>query len=886
MNTKISKILGVGMTIAMLASLLVMATPASASALGWGEDTALKNLKQNVDTANRALNNTDINEVAVNGQTIYATTADAQTLTLNAVYKSTDGGATWGTLRNSTDYPTTKTISRVAVSPDDAKSVAILATDSTVYYSSDGGSTWQNAGIPGTTGVITDIDVSAGASKYIAAGGAISSVAELWILKASGGLGTGWDARYSTANGAINTQTNIFAVQFSRNYSSDKVVTVVSSNGTLEANFQVFRNDDVTASLRKWNGSINSSYTDAGWGTNAGVALVTTGSTLVAASIALVPTYLGSDAGTLDAFIGVAAASAAQGNVYHIAADTTKTTLTVAGGSGSVAYNASKGILVAGSWTSTRVNRWLNPLATSPTKESIATLQQPSGVNHTVVAWVGDNVVAGTAGDNSAFGTSTDNGKTFNDVSMIDTSLSSISDVALNAAGTKIYMTSNDSSNVTAVSVWLKSTTWNRILTMASTGSPAYAGGTKLLVRIAPENDAVVYVAAQGTASTTNDNMWVSKDSGTTWTTITNSKLASVQDFVVQNATTVYAIDTTGALSKSTDSGASWGDKVNASTAAAGDGWMVTLAPNNDVLMAGTTGYVTFSKDAGATLTRTQISVANTNGVVVVADKDYATNNTFYVGTGATVYRGKADATSAMASRSPSFDATYTTPYITGLVSDNGTIYAVSTNGTVSALSSALNLTSTVDSSTNALWSTVIHSAATGLFGGTPQSLKLASGHVLWVVNTGTYSATSRTIESYTETNASDKPTMTAPATNYLVPVNVTTGRAYNVSFTFNRPALDTSGIATYVRLQIATDSAFGGIIYDYTFTDIDETTETRIIGPNGVTNQAVEFMPNTTYYWRTKVAGGTGLTSPTLQSLWSETRTLKVDKTAPAVAP
>jgi hypothetical protein len=863
-----------------------MATPASASALGWGEDTATKYLKGNADTANRVLANTDILDMTVNGSTIYAATADNASATINALYKSTDGGVTWTSLLNTTDYPTTKPVKKVVVAKDDAKAVAILTTDSTVYYSSDGGSSWQNAGIPGTTGVISDIDLSAGTSKYIAAGGMTAAgVAELWVLKATGGLGTGWDARYSTANGAQASQYNIYAVKVSANFASDKVIAVVSSNATTDngTSFQVFHNDTTF----KWNGSINTSYVDAGWATGSGVALATLGSAVVGADIALVPTFLGNDASTLDAFIALAAATAPQGNVYHVAADITKTNLTVTGGSGSLAYNATSGALLAGSWTSNKVNRFLNPLATSPTREPLASLQQPSGQNHTLVAWVGDNVAAGTSGDESAFALSMDAGKTFNDAGLIDTVLTTISDIAVNAAGSKIYMTTYD---VDDVSIWLKTTSWNRVLSFRD-----YAGGAyKFLVRIAPENDAVVYVAAQGVADTTADNMWVSKDSGTTWSTITNSEL-SVKDFAVLNATTVYTIDTAG-LSKSTNSGASWGDKVLPASAIAA--FSITLAPNTansttamDVLIGGSDGYIAFSKDAGATLTRTQITAAG--NVLVVADKDYATNNFIYASTGAAVYRGKADATSSFSARSPTFDVNYTSPIITGLVRDGAVIYALSTNGTVSALSQALNMTTTVASGQE-LWSTIIASSSTGVFGATPQSLKLVSGNVLWTINTGTYSTTSKTILSYTNTNAVEGPGISGPVKDYLVPVNVTTGKAYNVSFAFTRPAGDTSGNTINFQLQIATDNAFGGLVYDHTFTDIDEATETRIIGPTGDTGMVVDFMPDTTYYWRIRVAKSPASTTVgtitqntgTLQSQWSETRTLKIAKTAPAVAP
>jgi len=72
MKKKFSRILGVGLTIAMLASLLVVGAPASAGTLSWGYDASMNNLQDGVDFSLAPINYwTDIVDVAASGDTIY-----------------------------------------------------------------------------------------------------------------------------------------------------------------------------------------------------------------------------------------------------------------------------------------------------------------------------------------------------------------------------------------------------------------------------------------------------------------------------------------------------------------------------------------------------------------------------------------------------------------------------------------------------------------------------------------------------------------------------------------------------------------------------------------------------------------------------------------------
>jgi len=110
---------------------------------------------------------------------------------------------------------------------------------------------------------------------------------------------------------------------------------------------------------------------------------------------------------------------------------------------------------------------------------------------------------------------------------------------------------------------------------------------------------------------------------------------------------------------------------------------MITLAPNGDVLVGGT-GYVAFSKDAGATFSRTKVVVAS-KAIHVIADDDYATNNIIYATTPTAIYRGKADTTTGLGPYDKgSFESTMT---VSGLAQVQEVTYVLTSNGTNSRLS-------------------------------------------------------------------------------------------------------------------------------------------------------------------------------------------------------
>jgi hypothetical protein len=147
----------------------------------------------------------------------------------------------------------------------------------------------------------------------------------------------------------------------------------------------------------------------------------------------------------------------------------------------------------------------------------------------------------------------------------------------------------------------------------------------------------------------------------------------------------------------------------------------------------------------------------------------------------------------------------------------------------------------------------------------TPQALKLSvSGTMakLWAIDTATPD-----LESYTDAIALEGPAQNSPANEFDAPVNPGTGRAYDLTFVWERYS---DSDITEMQVQIATDSDFDAIVYDNTFTGIASDTIAKVIGPTGGTNQQAEFMPGLTYYWRVRI-------EQPMYSPWSATRSFTV---------
>jgi len=939
MNMKISRILGVGLSLILLASLMVMAIPASAGTLSLSAETDYPK----TDNVFLAPGN-KILDIAVNADVIYAATANSTTQSLNAgaLYKSTNAGKTWTSLESSTDWPGPGTgpagrnVVKVAVAPDDANVVLVATDNNTIYYSDDGGSTWNNMGIPTNCTGINDIDVSAGSPKVLAAAGTTASGAELFVLKLD--IATTW-VKASQYTGFSKSQTKALAVKCSPNYDIDKVITVVTAN-TTSVRFQVYRNEK---SGEFWNGNIY--YFDAiEWGTgsnnNTGqnITYETAGQDASipgasVASIALMPDYLGSEAQTRTAFIGITATS---GSGAYRLSDTYLTEFATwnnadEGKINSVAYHKDD-ILLAGMYDKCKVYSCEDPMATNPKFSRVNELKQPGGVDtnaKVVVEWSGNTAVSGSQGVENAFSVSTDSGYSWNDISMISTEAlvpsSKADDIAVSADGSVYYLSSH---NGQYTSIWRKDGTgWQRIFSYTADNSNQAA----FLLRVAPANADVLYMSSK-----TTKNMWVSKDGGLKdFKSVPAYKLSNeVRDFEVVNADTVYAIDATQ-CAKTISAGQAWLEQVGLDGLP--EARTIYVAPNEDIFIgAAATGDIAFSKDKGLTFTRITTAVGQSLGSLgaipsgstthVVVDKNYATNGIIYGAVGNIVKRSKAavakdvgwDAVTPEDSAGVASIAS--SQYITGMVQYGGAIYVLS-SGSSSARSPiirSLDL-SNVDKYE---WSKISPSSSGGqrFYNNSivPRALKMSESKSVpkfWMVNRSTSVQTgSGPLDSVTDPIWSSGATLKSPDDAFRVLVNPE-GQAYNVTFVWERYK---NKYIDDMQLQIATDSKFTAIVYDQVFTGIDADSIARVVGPTGpittvettstesvegytytstdnqggittivipgydievpstyVISQICELNPGGTYYWRVRAAETGPWYSP-----WTAARTFTVAST------
>jgi hypothetical protein len=578
---------------------------------------------------------------------------------------------------------------------------------------------------------------------------------------------------------------------------------------------------------------------------------VTITGAITKASIALFPDYLGTDDETRIAFVGLATAT--NGGVARLVDNNqdkevvTWTSASTAGVS-SVAYDGE--LLLAGDYDDNQVFVCDDPMATTPKFGKVSTYKQPGGAEKTVVTWAGDNIVAATQGANSAFAVSSDDGESFNDLSLIDTQLTYLRDATPSVDNSKLYLATD---NGTDTSIWLKASSWKRVLSIN--------GDTEYIVRVSPEDSSVVYVADAG-----GTDVYFSSDAGeSSWKKRPCYKLDDIVDMVVESDTVAYAVDLNES-SKTSNAGASWGT-AKALGLTSGNVNMISIAPNGDLIVGSTGGYVAWSKDGGSTWEVSEKQVGGVTGnVQVVADGDYENNGYIFASTDNTstghegIYRASTETDT-------SFSSTYghllsADQVITGMAVHSGVLYAVWTDGSSSYLERCMNPTADVP------YYSVEKGSSGEVFNVGPQSVKVSDGIKLWAI----CSVSPQQLYSLTDLLVEAVPTLEAPADGATVPVNPADGRAYNVTFSWNRPE-GTSDKVSEMNVRIY-DSA-GAKVYDE---DISAaaTTTTKVIGPKGATGYVCEFMPGETYTWKVRVSS-----DGPFYSNYSESRTFTVEEIA-----
>jgi len=480
MKKKITRIWGIGLVVALMASLMVVAIPASAVDNLWDSEITPGPPPYQI------LAGSNVTDIAVynDGEEIWAVTGD------NWTYKSVDGGVTW-TRGNTGEFTSNANPNLIAIAPDTSDVIAVCDTSmNKVFVTNNGGVTWNDLGAitdatAGTTiDTITDMDVSstrAGQNKVAVSGYNANGEGNIYVFSV-GAVGQLWGELKSKAGfNSSATANTVAAIAFSPNYPSDQVMVAVTgyvAGGTTD-NILL---EIYSFSHSAWNAS-------AGFGTvyPALVVADTTGGTsaITNGSIALDPEYLGSDDILRNSFVGLNLAGTTTLDGIYQMKDTISKGVDTGQTIYSVAYNGAN--LIAGTTTNT-VRYSADPMASVPSFYPTGSLKSPGGANSTVVAWAGTDAVAGTSGANSAFAVSTNNGKSWNDISLITTPTGNSTDVAVTADGSKVYWVSDQTdANGSFVSLYRNDGGWQRILTFADTSN--------YFVRLAPDDPDVIYLA-------------------------------------------------------------------------------------------------------------------------------------------------------------------------------------------------------------------------------------------------------------------------------------------------------------------------------------------------------------------------------------------------------
>jgi hypothetical protein len=868
MKNKLSKIWGVSLVVMLLVSMLAVASPVSADDNEWETETIPS------ATGYVLLNGSDVTDIAISGDTIYAVTGG------DYVYKSTNGGETW------TQHPSTTLDTAVhgsfdahliAVAPDNPDVVAVVDTSQPlVAVTTTGGAKWASLGTivnnvgatKYTAGTINDVAVSATERdiNQVAVAGSDNStngMANIWSFNLGGAV-TQWSQLGFPSSSAFSVTTDystVAAIEFSPAFASDQVLVALVEDDDNSTGNDVINLEMYSFSGKNWN---ETGAGFIGYPVNIVTDVGITG--IDSASLSLDPGYIASDDVSRVSFIGLditgGTTATAYNGIWRSKDITVKAVHQAAANQvKSVAYDGTN--LVAGADDSNIVWRCADPLATSPTVQAASGLKRPSGATDTVVLWSGANVVAGTSGDDSAFAVSTDNGKTFNDLSLVDSTIVTVNDVAVAADGSVVYMVTDDGVDL---SVWRQASAWTRILNIQS--------DTGYLARVAPDDSDVLYVLKKN-----GTKIYYTSDAGATkWSprTVAGGAGTDLADMAVESADVAYAIQSNGSVIKSTNAGFTWG---RASVTDLSAGGTIVVVDTNTLLATSTDGYVAYSTDGNASWTDITKQVTTSGGTIqVVADADFANNNIIYAATsagGGEVWKWEVG--QAMTEKwvdifndggpAPAIgDDFRTNEGVYGMAIEGGVLYVLTydTDTTMSYLWQCLEPTKSTKSAPPGSWNAVATDAGISL-NNSPKAMKVSTGSVkIWAPD-------GANLYSLVDALGTETPVLVAPAEGLSNPVNPVTGKANELVFSWDR----ISNATDYV-LKITYDAA-GKEQVTRIAVSSEKPLVTQAVGPDQTGDARVNWMPGTTYYWTVQA-------SEPLNSQKSETRSLSTQPGAALV--
>ncbi len=524
--------LGLALTITLAITTLALPAPTQAGTLQWTL----------IDTPGNAFNvivsPSEINFLAVapDGITIYAIDTPH-----NKVYKSTNGGVAWDNITSGlTSVGAIMPAWNVAIAPDNPNIVAVVTSvgglPRNVFFSIDGGTTWQDTSCPATSN-IGALDISMNYKNYdMVIGtrtGAGGGKVYLYRFPGSGG----WTDQGFTGD--------VLAAKFSPGYISDTSLVIVSTNPTgTYANTGI---RDTSANTTNWTAWTPIEITAAGAGTSPKVNQIKT------ADLDLPSDFMGQAAAQRHIYISINDAGATGNAGIYRLDDTLMYKLMAVTGTkmiSSIAFIGpnSTGKLLAGEVKANAslatVDTWLSPNAGAACPQATCIIWQKSikpptggassGNANAQVAWGlgGTRAYCGTSSanldsagwpngyltplalDESAFSISPDDGRTWNQLSLIDTAINLLSDMAASVYSDTLYLASiNTNAGLNGLdSLWRSTSqppgrTWERVLCILTSSNDT-------IIRLSPPTQATqsVFLGVRSTSDLSYSN-----DKGQSW---------------------------------------------------------------------------------------------------------------------------------------------------------------------------------------------------------------------------------------------------------------------------------------------------------------------------------------------------------------------------------
>jgi hypothetical protein len=544
----------------------------------------------------------EINSMALGNGVIYC--ADTENLTL---FRSMNGGYSFTDISNSLTAAASGTALRVwsvALAPDDARFVAVVTTalsppnplkpgPQQVYVSIDGGNNWQNTGLPLSgpnsivaTEYISCIDISrqyGNGFRDISIGTRIETTNSGQVL----------NLKYGTVGGWLSQgipPAAVTSLKFSPNYLADSTLAVISCGAAAVLNLEV---RDLQHNL------------PVSWGVLATFAIVPVAN-VIGTDLALPSDFNGQNPGLQGCFTSIQTDSpfndpmsrSTQTGVFYInsligALPYTITPLPVVsvGRIYSIAYNGSQntGILLAGEATANPATAMVpvyqssNAQSGSPgtatwtSSKDFNSFKSPtgggsSGLANAILGWgyngvpycgtsSEDDYTGGTGWnpgqwpgsklppplfgllDESAFSYSYNNGLGWNQIGLIDTKISQLSDSAameVPPAATQssvLYLSSINGAPNSFDSVWRSTSDtlgdqWERILIQTTSNV-----GTILRVNVnEPTSTALIF------GYLTTPTIMYTADEGQKWELIL-AGISSLRDITFRDESTIYVLE-------------------------------------------------------------------------------------------------------------------------------------------------------------------------------------------------------------------------------------------------------------------------------------------------------------------------------------------------------